>query len=128
MPTMLKSIGGWILGILMVVLMLGAWGLCRFGYGQARPYIPAPIRTLTGNENEFDADDYLRSVPRQIERFFEQSDRCSVERNQTCQTKAVEDPRDALGTGVPAPAIWMSGSHSRLYAAIAEAAIVNKLS
>ena len=128
MSNIFKSVGGWIVGILVLVLMFGAWGLCQYGYGQARPYIPGPVRTLIGSENEFEADNYLRSVPRQFERFFEQSEKCREENDQACQTKAVEDLKDTFGDSVPASASWISGSHGRVYRALEEMAVVNKLS
>lgn len=125
---MLKGVGGWILGILVLLLMIGTWGVCQYGYGQARPYIPDPVRPLIDSEKEFEVDDYLNSVVRDFERFSEESGECRVDLDQVCQTKAVERLKDRIGNSVPASASWMSGAHGRLYAAIEEMADVNKLS
>ncbi|MBC8281529.1 MAG: hypothetical protein H8E48_12135 [Chloroflexi bacterium] len=125
---MLKSIGGGILGILILALMVGLMGVCQWGYGEARPYVPGPVRSLLGGENEFNADDYLRSVHRAFEKFYEDGEECKVKRDQVCQTLSIERLRDRIGDGVPASASWISDAHGRLYKAIDEMAMMNKLS
>jgi len=127
-PNFLKSIGLWVLGLISLAIMFGVVGFCQWGYGQARPHIPDPVRSFVGNDNELAAEDYLRQVDRAFERSFEETQKCKDENDQPCLTKAIERLRDSVGVGVPASASWMGDAHTRLYAALSEMTAVNKLS
>ena len=111
----LKNIGMAVGGIAILVLAVGLWATCQFAQGQVRPYLPPVVRDiLTNPEDEFVIDDYLNQVDGVLENLLEDSDSCSVQRDQRCLTAAVEQAWRDVGDGVPIEASWMKGAHGRL--------------
>ena len=86
------------------------------------------MRALIGGDNELGAEEYLRSIPQAIERFFDETQRCQDTQDQVCQTAAVERLRDEIGDGVPASASWIADAHGRLYAAVSRMFELNRRS
>ena len=113
---------------MVIVVGIAIFGFCQWGYGQARPHIPDPVRSIVGGEKELDVEEYLRSVPRAFERFVAKAEGCKVEGDQRCLTQAVKDTLDDIGDGVSASASWMADAHGQLRAAVIELLEVNRLS
>lgn len=115
MKERIKSVGNYLLGAVMLVVVFGVMGVCQYGYGQVRPYMPWPITSLIGGENETMVREYFYDIERALERFVEASDECAKTTDQPCLTNVVRDLRNAIGPSIPASASWMSDSHQRLY-------------
>jgi hypothetical protein len=112
-----KGAGTFVLGLGFLALIFGSMALCQVGYGTVRPYIPSPIRSIVGNDYEYEVAEYFDSVENSFGIFWEESEQCRVERDQPCLTVAVQklyDDTDYL----PATASWMGESHSNLREAI----------
>ena len=60
----LRGFGSLLLGLVSLAIVFGAIGLCQWGYGQARPHVPDPVRSIVGGEKEFEVDDVVILAPK----------------------------------------------------------------
>jgi hypothetical protein len=89
------------------------------GLALAALCVVALLNLFAGTDSPVDqtieADEYVASVQVAFERFSEESDRCAINRDQSCLTDAWESLRDDVGANVPSTASWMGDAHRRLY-------------
>ena len=123
-----RTIGISVLGLLIIFAAFAVMGLCQFGYGRARPYMPGPVRSVIWSEEDRVARDYLDRIPRALEIFHTDSQGCAAQRTQACLTGAVEDLERNIGADAPAPASWMSDAHGRLYQAVSVLVVLQRVS
>ena len=76
------------------------------------------MESYTARENELLATDYFDWVPSAFDRFYKESEECSVMQDQLCLRKVVERLLDDIGQGLPGAPEWMIDVHYSLNNAV----------
>ena len=74
-----------VLGVLGIAAIMGVGLVYQFAYGEIRPFLPEPVRSVVGGDKELEAQEYLGSIFDVLTKFFDTPDECGL--NQMCRTR-----------------------------------------